>query len=84
MLFEVFGGWSPEVVQLFEEAIEERGAKLTASEYEQTTWSARTWYSFAKQRVSVALHRAVAWEIGDALRIAARAGSDPRGAYLAA
>ena len=84
LLFEVFGGWSPEVVQLFSEAIEQRGAKLTAHEFEETTWSARSWFSFAKQQVSVALHRAVAWEIGNALRIAARAGADPRGAYLAA
>ena len=61
-----------------------RGAKLTAHEFEETTWSARSWFSFAKQQVSVALHRAVAWEIGNALRIAARAGADPRGAYLAA
>ena len=83
MLFEVFGGWSPEVEALFQEAIEVRSNRLTAREYEETTWSARTWYSFAKQQVSVALHRAVAWEIGGALRIAARAGADPRGAYVA-
>ena len=72
MLFEVFGGWSPEVEELFKEAIDARSNKLTAAEYEDTTWSARSWYSFAKQLVSVALHRAVAWEIGGALRIAAR------------
>ena len=83
LLFEVFGGWSPEVEQLFQEAIEVRTNKLTAREYEETTWSARSWYSFAKQQISVALHRAVAWEIGGALRIAARAGADPRGAYVA-
>ena len=83
LLFEVFGGWSPEVEALFQEAIEVRSNRLTAREYEETTWSARTWYSFAKQQVSVALHRAVAWEIGGALRIAARAGADPRGAYVA-
>ena len=77
LLFEVFGGWSPEVDQLFQEAIEVRTNKLTAREYEETTWSARSWYSFAKQHVSVALHRAVAWEIGGALRIARALGCQP-------
>ena len=43
--------------------------KLTAGEYEETSWSARKWLPFARQRVSVALHRAVAWEIGTAMRI---------------
>ena len=50
LLFETFGGWSPEVEALFHEAIEERSNKLTAREFDETTWSARTWYSFAKQQ----------------------------------
>ena len=69
---------------LFAPLARTRTYSSTAHEFEETTWSARSWFSFAKQQVSVALHRAVAWEIGNALRIAARAGADPRGAYLAA
>ena len=81
LLFEVFGGWSPEVEAVFGDAVFARSNKLTAHEYEETTWSARTWLSFVHQQVSVALHRAVAWEIGSALGAPSRAGADPRGAY---
>ena len=44
-----------------------RANKLTSAEYDVTTWSARTWTSFTCQKLSVALHKAVAWEIGQAL-----------------
>ena len=81
LLFEVFGGWSPEVDAVFGDAVFARSNKLTAHEYEETTWSARTWLSYVHQRVSVALHRAVAWEIGAALGAPTRAGADPRGVY---
>ena len=70
--------WTPSV---FGDAVFARSNKLTAHEYEETTWSARTWLSFVHQQVSVALHRAVAWEIGSALGAPTRAGADPRGAY---
>ena len=61
---------------VFGDAVFARSNKLTAHEYEETTWSARTWLSFVHQRVSVALHRAVAWEIGAALGAPTRAGAD--------
>ena len=39
------------------EAGEFRSNKLTAAEYDETTWSARTWLSFVFQRLSVACIR---------------------------
>ena len=51
--------------------------KLSAAEYDETTWSARTWLTFAMQRVSVAVHMAVAKELSDALGLTAAV--DPRG-----
>ena len=38
-------------------------AKFSQAEYDENTWSTRTWLSFAVQQVSVALHKAVAREI---------------------
>ena len=38
---------------------------------ELTTWSARTWLTFKTQKVSVALHRAVALELANALGLSA-------------
>ena len=43
--------------------------KLTPAEYEETTWSARSWTTFAAQKISVALHYAAAFEISMALRV---------------
>ena len=68
------GGGSRQAV--FGNAVFARSNKLTAHEYEETTWSARTWLSFVHQQVSVALHRAVAWEIGSALGDPSRAGAE--------
>ena len=47
----------------------ERENKLTPAEYEETTWSARSWTTFAAQKISVALHYAAAFEISMALRV---------------
>jgi hypothetical protein len=54
---------------IFREAAEARGNKLRGSEYEATTWSARTWMGYAAQRVSCALARAVAWELATAMEL---------------
>ena len=75
LLFEVWGGFSPEVVDLIRELAFERGNRLSKSEYDQTTWSARSWSSFSVQKISVALHRAAALEIAKALNIAAAGDS---------
>ena len=44
------------------------GNKLSARQYDEATWSTRSWLSFQTQRLSVALHLALAWEIGSELR----------------
>ena len=75
---ETLGGFSPDVVALLKELAEERQNRLSTGEYmyDQTTWAARTWMSFTTQKLSVALHRAVAMEIGLALGLSVAA--DPR------
>jgi hypothetical protein len=55
-----------------------RYASGEGKEYDETTWSARTWLTFAMQRVSVAVHKAVAKELSDALGFSGAV--DPRGA----
>ena len=53
-----------------------RQNKLTSSEYDETTWSARTWLSFVSQRLSVATQLAAAQEVAEALGLSVAA--DPR------
>ena len=69
LLFETFGGFGPHVTELIWRAAEARGNKLRGSEYDDTTWSARTWASYACQRLSCALMRAVAWEMAVEMRL---------------
>ena len=69
LLFETFGGFSPAVVQLLKTLANDRQNRLTAREYEQTTWSARTWHAFNAQKLSVAVHYSAALEIAHALRM---------------
>ena len=69
MLFEVWGGWSPAVVDLLERSAVERGNALRGREYDETTWSARSWSAFAAQRVSCALTRAVAHAVARELEL---------------
>ena len=54
---------------MLERAVRDRGNKLGGSEYEETTWSARTWKAFATQRISCVLARVVAWEIATAMQL---------------
>ena len=51
-----------ELSELLRQAAEERGNRLRGSEYDDTTWSARSWTSYTAQRISCVLARAVAWE----------------------
>ena len=69
LLFSTFGGMSPGVVELVWRAAEERGNKLKGSEYDDTTWSARSWTSYTMQRISCALMRGVAWELASAMQL---------------
>ena len=77
LLFETFGGFSPEVMALLKALTEERQNKLNSSEYDLTTWAARTWMSFSVQKISVAVQMASTGEIIHALGLAA--AGDPRG-----
>ena len=61
------GGFSPGVVSLLKRCAEARQNRLSRSEYDQTTWSARSWLTFSVQKISVALHNSCAMEIADAL-----------------
>ena len=70
-------GFSPEVVTLLREAAEWRKNKLASSEYDETTWAARTFNSFVSQRISVAAQLAMAQEAAEALGLSVAA--DPRG-----
>ena len=64
-------GWSrsPPVVRPAQASAFERGNWLRSHEYDETTWSARTWPVFAAQRVSCALTRAVALEVARELSL---------------
>ena len=69
LLFETLSGFGPGVVELLRRAAEARGNSLRGSEYDATTWSARTWLGFTAQRLSCALVRAVAWELATAMEL---------------
>ena len=76
LLVETFGGLSPPLVDALRTAAEWRKNKLTASEYGETTWSARTWMAFVTQRLSVAAQLSMAQEAAEALGLSVAA--DPR------
>ena len=76
LLFEVWGGWSAAAVDLLKRSAIERGDRLRKHEYEEASWSTRTWSVFAAQRISCALTRAVAHAI--ARELALTTARDPR------
>ena len=76
LLFEVWGGWSPAVVDLMEATATERGNKLTRCEYDETTWAARSWHVFGAQRIACALTQAVAQAVARELDLTT--ARDPR------
>ena len=57
------------MMELIRRAAEERGNKLRGAEWDNTTWSARTWTGYVRQRISCALMRAVAWEVAAAMSL---------------
>ena len=76
LLVETFGGCAPPLMSALQRAADWRQIKLTSSEYDETTWSARTWLSFVSQRLSVATQLAAAQEVAEALDLSVAA--DPR------
>ena len=73
LLVEPSGACGPELVQLLKDAAESRSNKLTSSEYDETTWSARTWLTFVRQRISLASSHEIAQALGMSV------ATDPRG-----
>ena len=76
LLVETFGGLGHRLVELLQRGAEYRENKLTATEYDETTWSARTWMTFVMQRLSVAIQRSATFEISRALGFSM--ATDPR------
>ena len=76
LLVETFGGLSPALMRELRAAQQRRSNKFTSSEYDETTWSARTWLTFVAQRLSVAVQLSVAQEAAEALGLSVAA--DPR------
>ena len=76
LLVETFGGFGAGLVDVLHAADAWRQGKLTSSEYDETTWSARKSLPFAMQRISVAAHLAMAQEVAEALGLSVAA--DPR------
>eukprot|EP00964_Phaeocystis_antarctica_P006039 scaffold3304_cov72-Phaeocystis_antarctica.AAC.3 len=68
MLVETFGGLGPALVEELRKGAEWRANKVTASEYDETTWSARTFMAFTTQRLSVAVQYSAAQEHSAAAR----------------
>ena len=76
---DVRRAWAgPALVEELREGAEWRANKLTASEYDETTWSARTFMAFTTQRLSVAVQYSAAQEVAEALGLSVAA--DPRAA----
>ena len=73
-----FGGLSPALMHELRAAAEWRSNKLTSSEYDETTWSARTWLTFVAQRLSVAVQLSVAQEAAEALGLSVAAAPRAR------
>ena len=78
IIFESFGGFATDTVRLLKLLAGNVKNKLSSRQYDETTWSARSWLSFQTQQLSVALHLALAWEIGAELGLGVCSASDPR------
>ena len=77
MLVETFGGLGPELRDWLARLADERANKLNKREYDDTTWAARTWRSYAVQQISIAVQRTVCMEIAHALGLAGAADERP-------
>ena len=85
LVFESFGGFGVEVVRLLKRLANDVGNKLSAKQYDEATWSTRSWLSFQTQRLSVALHMALAFEIAHELGLGGPCcGADAQGGGAAA
>ena len=78
LVFESYGGFGVEVVRLLKRLADDVANKLSARQHDEATWSTRSWLAFQSQRLSVALHLALAWEIGAELGLGVCCGPDVR------
>ena len=78
LVFESLGGFGREVERLLKRLADDVSNKLSAQQYDEATWSTRSWLAFQSQRLSVALHMALAWEIGQEYGLGVCCSSDPR------
>ena len=69
-LCETFGGFSRGLESLLRETAELAQDRLSQGEWDQTSWAATRWLTHAAQRVSVALHKSVAYELLEAVGLA--------------
>ena len=69
-LCETFGGFSRGLESLLRDTAELAQDRLSQGEWDQTSWAATRWLTYAAQRVSVALHKAVAYELLEAVGLA--------------
>ena len=71
LLFETFGGFGGGVLELLQRLAGQVNNRLSHAQYDETSWSARNWKTYQTQRMSVALHKAAAYEISHELGFAA-------------
>mgnify|MGYP001187389701 FL=1 len=84
LLVETFGGMAPQLLDLLARAAAEVENRLNKAQYDDTTWAARTWMSYATHQLSVSLHRSVAWEAANAMGVpGVGAAADIRGGISA-
>ena len=76
LLIETFGGFGPGLMGVLRQADDWRQGRLVSSEYDETTWAARSYMAFVTQRISVAIHISLAQEIAEALGLSV--ATDPR------
>ena len=84
LIFETFGGFDQTVERLLKRMASAVGNKLSKRQYDETTWSARSWLSFQSQKLSVALHIAMAWELGAELGLGVCGAADSRAPRMGA
>ena len=71
-------GFRVEVMRLLKRLSADVNNKLSTRQYDEATWSTRSWLAFQTQRLSVACHMALAWELGYELGLGVCNGADPR------
>ena len=63
LLAETFGGFHHGLCGVLHQARDLLEDRLSRDEYDRNTWTTTTWFTYAVQRLSVALHNALADEL---------------------